>query len=474
MDKTVRHRQKNLRSLRNALLGLLILFGSCTDKLEEVRILFVGDILLSRNVRTEYRMHKDSPWKYLYHDFKTADLVIGNLEGAVGSRKKTVQPTADVPIFDIDSSDIALLKQAGFSAMTIENNHSGDLGTVGRKQTMETLRKNGITPIDYDHSPQFITLKNKVIAILAVNLVRSGDGSKTTFPSVEFQQKLRLAKSLANVVIVSIHWGSELLEWPDKEQRKCTNWLIKNGADILIGSHPHVIQKPELINGKPVFFSLGNHLFDQKYPESKEGLMAEIRIQSATFSCNGWKTHTATHSFYPKTTGLQNLFKNVSLNNKPLKIDGLRLWPVSISAGNKLVLNAYENNRKKWSSHPMSIVTIATSKLDGSNEYLFTLEKHFSSLDRSYSLRPYVYSIGKIGIYARWRGSALAWPLIDAQISPSDPTTIMVLHQGNSFLELDKTASKNRYAVYRWNGFGFSGISDTTAIAECKKWYERP
>jgi poly-gamma-glutamate synthesis protein (capsule biosynthesis protein) len=122
----------------------------------------------------------------------------------------------------------------------------------------------------------------------------------------------------------------------------------------------------------------------------------------------------------------------------------------------------------------MSIVTIATSKLDGSNDYLFTLEKHYSSLDQTYSLRPYVYSIGKIGIYARWRGSGLAWPLIDAQISPSDPTTIMVLHQGNSFLELDKTASKKRYAVYRWNGFGFSGISDTTAIAACKKWYDRP
>jgi len=474
MDKTLRHGPKSSRSFRNALLSLLILFGSCTDKQEVVRILFVGDILLSRNVRTAFRMRKDSPWKHLNRSFKTADLVIGNLEGAVGARSEAVDPTLDAPIFDIDSSDIAMLRKAGFGAVTIENNHSGDLGDAGRKRTMDLLRKNNVVPIDYEHSPRFFTLKNHVIAVLAVNVVRSRDGSKPVLPSVEFKQKLRLAKSMSDLVVISIHWGSELLEWPDKEQRKYAAWLVANGADIIIGSHPHVIQKPELIHGKPVYFSLGNHLFDQKYPETKEGLMAEIRIQSSTFSCNGWMTHTAPQSFYPKTTEHLNFFRNLPLNNHPLTIDGLRLWPVSSSVGNKLVLNAYENGRKKWSSHPMSIVTIATSKLDGSNDYLFTLEKHYSSLDQTYSLRPYVYSIGKIGIYARWRGSGLAWPLIDAQISPSDPTTIMVLHQGNSFLELDKTASKKRYAVYRWNGFGFSGISDTTAIAACKKWYDRP
>jgi len=474
MDKAIRYITKSNRSFRNALLGLLVLLGSCTDKQEEVRILFVGDILLSRNVRTEYQMRKDLPWKHLKKDFQSADLVIGNLEGAVGNRSEAVNPTLDAPIFDIDSSDVALLRKAGFGAVTMENNHSGDLGDTGRKRTMELLRKNNVVPIDYEHSPRFFTLKNHVIAVLAVNVVRSREGTKPELLSVELKQKLRLAKSLSDLVVVSIHWGSELLEWPDKEQRRYASWLVAHGADIIIGSHPHVIQKPELINGKPVYFSLGNHLFDQKYPETKEGLMAEIHIQTTTFSCNGWKTHTAPHSYYPKATEHLIFFQNLPLNNHPLNIDGIRLWPVSSSASNKLVLNAYENGRKKWSSHPMSIVTIATSKLDGSNEYLFTLEKHFSSLDHTYSLRPYVYSIGKIGIYARWRGSALAWPLIDAQISPSDPTTIMVLHQGNSFLELDKTASKNRYAVYRWNGFGFSGISDTTAVNLCKNLYLSP
>lgn len=473
MDKTFRHGQKSIRSLRNALLGLIVLLGSCTGKQDEVKILFVGDILLSRNVRTEYLLRKDSPWKHLEKEFATADLVIGNLEGAVGLPNR-IHSKTDIPIFDIDSNDIVLLRKAGFKAITIENNHSGDLGAAGRNRTAETLRKMGIIPIDYDHSPQFFTIKNKVIAVLALNLVRSSDSSEMVLPSVAFKQKLRLAKSLSNLVIVSIHWGSELLEWPDKEQRKYASWLIKNGADILIGSHPHVIQKPELIDGKPVYFSLGNHLFDQKYPETKEGLMAEICIQAETYSCNGLNTHTSPHSFYPELIEKKGFFRRLPLNNQTLKIDGFLLKPVSIPASSKLILNAYKNGRKKWSSHPMSIVTVASGKLDGKNDYLFTLENHYSNLDRSYSLRPYVYSIGKTGIYARWRGSALAWPLIDAQISPHDPRLMMVLHQGNSYIQLDKSVGKNRYAIYRWNGFGFSGVSDTTASRLCKKMYESP
>ena len=54
--------------------------------------------------------------------------------------------------------------------------------------------------------------------------------------------------------------GSELLAWPNKRQRESAQWLIKNGADIINGSHPHVAQKPEIFDGKPIFFSLGNHL----------------------------------------------------------------------------------------------------------------------------------------------------------------------------------------------------------------------
>ena len=76
-----------------------------------------------------------------------------------------------------------------------------------------------------------------------MNLVKSRDFSKNKIPSVEIKQKLRLARSLASIVIISIHWGSELLEWPNEKQREAAKWLTDNGADLIIGSHPHVVQK---------------------------------------------------------------------------------------------------------------------------------------------------------------------------------------------------------------------------------------
>jgi poly-gamma-glutamate synthesis protein (capsule biosynthesis protein) len=75
---------------------------------------------------------------------------------------------------------------------------------------------------------------------------------------------MRLARSLAELVVVYIHWGSELLDWPNTGQREAAGWLIQNGADVIVGHHPHVVQTPECVRGRPVFFSLGNHVFDQR------------------------------------------------------------------------------------------------------------------------------------------------------------------------------------------------------------------
>jgi len=100
------------------------------------------------------------------------------------------------------------------------------------------------------------------------------------------------------------------------------------------------------------------------------------------------------------------------------------------------------------------------------------LEKHYSSLDREISLRPYVYSVDNNGIYARWRGSALAWPIIDALISPDNNKTLCVLHRGDSFIKIDKTNKIKRFAAYKWNGFGFTGIDDSKVCESCAKLFE--
>ena len=206
----------------------------------KVRILFVGDILLSRNVREEIKKWNISPWGELSPLFKSADLVIGNLEGSVGVGENLFPTESKSPVFGIDSTHIPLLKEAGFSVITLENNHSKDLGESGKIKTIEALRSCDLIPVYIDNSPQFFTIKDVVIGLVTINMIPDRYHAKNQVPSIEIKQKLRLANSLANIVIVSIHWGSELLEWPNKMQRETANWLIKYGADLIIGSHPHV------------------------------------------------------------------------------------------------------------------------------------------------------------------------------------------------------------------------------------------
>jgi poly-gamma-glutamate synthesis protein (capsule biosynthesis protein) len=291
--------------------------------------------------------------------------------------------------------------------------------------------------------------------------------------SLELQQKLRLAKRLSNMVIVSIHWGSELLEWSNNTQREAAKWLIAHGADVIIGSHPHVVQKPEIIDGKPCFFSLGNHLFDQKYPATKKGLIAEITVKNGKFQCRGIITHTKPNSFYPaiEETVSYN-FPSFTYNNNLLKINDLHLIPTSIFYQNQtgIVLACYQNNRLKWSSHPMPLVYLTTAQFEEKKAYLFALQNYYSTIDKEISLRPYVYTIDSQEIYAKWRGSALAYPLLDATISPSNPQIICALHRGDSYIALDKENPHTHVMAYEWNGFGFKGLPDSVTCRYCKNF----
>ena len=477
MDQSVYYTSVRRRNAGNLLLSLLtycLLLG-CEQDNKGVRILFVGDILLSRNVSTEIEARHTFPWETLKSQFQSYDLVVGNLEGAIGVPSGIVQSGIQSPIFGIDSLHVPLLRQAGFKVITLENNHSLDFGEAGKTKTIDALRRNQISPVFLDNSPQFFTVNDVVIAVVALNIVLSKDSSKNQVPSIEIKQKLRLARSLAKMVVVSVHWGSELLEWPNKEQRDIAKWLVKNGADLIIGSHPHVVQKPELVDCKPVFFSLGNHLFDQKYPQTKQGLMVDIRIKESSFTCTGIATHSENHSFYPIASGNVVFdFNPIILNNNTLTNNGIAIRPISVSKNrdHKIVLEGVKDGKKIWNTPPMSIITLTSGKLDGKNEFLFALEKHFSTLDGEISLRPYVYNVNGSGITAIWRGSGLAWPLLDAQLSIEDNNVLCVLHRGDSFINPSKALDSRRLAAYKWNGFGFSGINDSLKCESCLKLLE--
>ena len=96
-----------------------------------------------------------------------------------------------------------------------------------------------------------------------------------------------------------------------------------------------------------------------------------------------------------------------------------------------------------------------------------SLERHASPIDSERDPRPYMYEVGPHGFIARWRGSALAWPLLDAPLLPGSGGVLCALHRLDSFLVLSPGSTGTRVAAYRWNGFGFDGIADPGIVSQC-------
>jgi poly-gamma-glutamate synthesis protein (capsule biosynthesis protein) len=121
----------------------------------------------------------------------------------------------------------------------------------------------------------------------------------------------------------------------------------------------------------------------------------------------------------------------------------------------------------------LPLLSAEAGKLAGPKgpDYLFTLEKHPSPLDGEEGVRPYVYEAHEGGLVAKWRGSALNWPLLDATLLPGGDGALCALHRNDSFLALRPGAKGVRTAAYRWNGFGFSGIDDPGILARCEAFF---
>jgi poly-gamma-glutamate synthesis protein (capsule biosynthesis protein) len=428
----------------------------------DFRMLFTGDVMMSRLVRIEMEQRRTSPWTGFSDLFHGASLVGGNFEGALGDPAKC--PTENKLCFATPDSAAELMKQAGFSLVTAENNHSGDLGQAGRSETRAAFQQSGLLALDFDSSPQFFRFGELTVSLVAVTTIRASDGRVQQVPSVELAQKLRLARQLANLVVVSIHWGNELQDWPTDAQQQQARWLVEHGADLIVGHHPHVVQAPACVEGKPVFFSLGNHLFDQKYAETKDGLIADCSVHAGRLLCGTLTTHTDETTAFPKLVGRSAAADQALAGCSPqlgpgAEIGGVTIrpepWPPDQPVDGT-ILDGFRAGKLVWQSRRQALVSLQLVTSMAAEPLLLSLERHNSSIDDEVGLRPYVYAVGPDGLIARWRGSALAWPLIDAVESKDG--VLCALHRGDSFLLPDPATKITRIAAYRWNGFGFTGV----------------
>lgn len=244
-----------------------------------VRLVWMGDIMLA-DMPGRLIAQGIDPFAALAPALDQADLRIGNLECVVAQGGRRI---AKPWTFRAHPRTVPVL-QRHVDVVSLANNHSGDFGPQAFGEMLDRLDRAGLAyfgggrDLQQAHRPRIIERKGLRIALLGYNEMfprRFEAGARQ--PGVAWADEEQMvaavaaARGVADVVIPYLHWGQEDSVRSHARQRALAQRLIAAGADAVVGTHPHVRQEMELIDGKPVVYSLGNFLFDGFKGESNIG-----------------------------------------------------------------------------------------------------------------------------------------------------------------------------------------------------------
>lgn len=224
-----------------------------------------------------------------------ADLAIANFENPAPNK---VRWHTKGTVFSADPGIIDGLVTAGIDYVGIANNHIGDAGRAGIAQTIRNLEKRGLAYSGAGEneaaarSPALLEVNGTTVAILAYDrIARYYFAGPDTAGSAPLSAKrvavdIRKARDAgADVVIVFPHWGTEYRDTPVASQRALAQAIIDGGADMIIGNHAHWAAAMEVYKGKPIWYALGNFVFDQTWSEpTMEGVTLELTFRADTLA----------------------------------------------------------------------------------------------------------------------------------------------------------------------------------------------
>ncbi|MDE1975146.1 MAG: CapA family protein [Patescibacteria group bacterium] len=281
----------------------------------EVRILIGGDMMFDRYVRV---LGNDHGYDWLFNDIsplmKSADIAIANLEGPiVATSSKTVLPSGRITTvlsFAFEPAVVGAMADAGFTAVSLANNHTFNRGQAGLDETRSWLSDAGIgwfgDPLNKPGTYRIIMAKGVPIAFV---------GYHEFYPGLnDIISDIEKLHGQGYPVIVMAHWGDEYATSSDALQHKIAKQMADAGATAIIGAHPHVVENNEWIGDVPVVYSLGNLVFDQYFqPDVMHGEIAELDFSRMSDSpdgkpraaLSGVKLHPVSYAAYsgPKPDG---------------------------------------------------------------------------------------------------------------------------------------------------------------------------
>lgn len=222
-----------------------------------------------------------------------ADLAITNLEAPITSSNTKLNKSG--PNIKVNKNSLAPLKESGFSLVTLANNHILDYGTQGIKETLDHCFFNGIDTIGAGlnlkkaKTPYIFEKGEKKIGIINIaenEFCSAKENSAGANPVnlIQNHQAIKNLKKQVDYVLIIAHGGREHYQIPTPKIRERYRFYVESGANAVIGHHPHCFSGYEIYNEAPIFYSLGNFLFDYKTKYQKgpwtQGYGVNIKINN--------------------------------------------------------------------------------------------------------------------------------------------------------------------------------------------------
>lgn len=274
---------------------------------EDVTIAIAGDVMFTRKMPPVLEA-VSSPFKNVENVTKNADLLLMNFENPI--------TTSDIAY----KGDVALKAHPAYTKLAkanlntilaLANNHIFDYGEIGLNDTIKYIKENGMKSIGAGNNKEEATkpiveeINGRKIVILnymdqdnfkeysqsempqatSASNGTGASGSNSGYAAIDWdivKKDIDANKQGADLVIVYLHYGNEYSRSPNNHQKEISKKFIDYGADIVVGSHTHVTQGVEVYKNKPIFYGLGNFVFDQSNVNTHLAMFLELDLVNDT------------------------------------------------------------------------------------------------------------------------------------------------------------------------------------------------
>ena len=286
---------QNIQPMKTRSLFLLLLCATMLSAQDTVSIVFGGDAMVhSPQFQWAYQSATDSydfepNFRYIQPYVAGADLALVNFETTLAGK-----PYSGYPNFASPDSYLDALKHAGFDIFMMANNHVLDRGRRGMERTLDQMGQTpnmGAYRSPEDRAARYpLVVEVEGLRIAFFNCTYGCNGYVALPPThVNLIDTAEIAADLKSLEgqpidlkVMTIHWGLEYVLQAVEPQRELAKWFTEKGFDLVIGSHPHVVEDGEMIGDVPVMYSMGNLISNQRRLHTNGGILVRVNIIRST------------------------------------------------------------------------------------------------------------------------------------------------------------------------------------------------